>query len=414
VMTKSFMISKKSILEAWKRVKLAGGSGGIDGESLKEFEAKLKPNLYKIWNRMSSGCYLPPPIKAVEIPKKSGGVRVLGIPTVADRVAQMCVKMHLEPMLELVFHENSYGYRPRKSAHDAIEVTKKRCWKYKWVLEFDIKGMFDNIEHGLLMKALAHHCKDPWVLLYVKRWLCAPSLSQNGDEKSRIKGTPQGGVVSPLLANLFMHYAFDNWMQRNHPTLLFCRYADDGLIHFSSNQSALKFKSLLAKRLAECGLELHPEKTKVVYCGTSNSSSITSSRSFDFLGFTFRRRGARLPSGKLFTGFLPAISKSALKAVMAVVKKWRLHRKVDIEIEDISNIFKPQIQGWFNYYGRFYKSALSPLWRQINSYLVRWVQGKYKRFKKHKSQAAKWLGAVSRKQSKLFLHWNHGAYPSAE
>jgi RNA-directed DNA polymerase len=215
--TKPFTIPKRLVYDAWKAVKVNAGSAGVDKETIDDFEADLTNNLYRLWNRMSSGSYFPPPVKAVAIPKKNGGERILGVPTVADRVAQMVVKQVLEPNLEPIFLPDSYGYRPGKSALDAVAVTRKRCWQYDWVLEFDIKGLFDNIDHALLRKALEKHTDCEWVRLYIGRWLTAPLQRADGTLVERIKGTPQGGVVSPVLANLFLHYAFDAWMARTFP-----------------------------------------------------------------------------------------------------------------------------------------------------------------------------------------------------
>jgi len=262
--TKSYEISKHVVMEAFQKVKDNKGAAGIDDESLEAFEANLKNNLYKIWNRMSSGSYFPPPVKAVEIPKKSGGRRMLGVPSVADRVAQMVAKIYFEPKVEPYFHKDSYGYRPRKSAVDALKVTRQRCWDYDWVLEFDIKGLFDNIDHKLLMKAVRKHTDNPWVILYIKRWLTAPFQMFDGTVKERTKGTPQGGVISPILANLFLHYAFDRWMDKNHPGKPFARYADDGVAHCKSKTQAEELHISLRERFLACGLELNPEKNP--YC----------------------------------------------------------------------------------------------------------------------------------------------------
>ena len=250
---KSFEIPKRLVWEAYQRVKANQGAAGVDEQSLKEFEESLGDHLYRIWNRMSSGSYFPPPVKAVAIPKKSGGKRTLGIPTVSDRIAQATVKLVLEPQVEPYFHEDSYGYRPGKSAHQAIAVTRKRCWRHDWVLEFDIKGLFDNIDHGLLMKAVRRHTNCRWVLLCIERWLIAPMQKEDGTIISRDRGTPQGGVISPLLANLFLHYAFDQWMATNYPQVPFCRYADDALIHCRSHKQAIYLRKRLESRLKECG-----------------------------------------------------------------------------------------------------------------------------------------------------------------
>ena len=261
---KPFTIPKRLVYEAFEAVKANAGSAGVDNETIEDFETNLKDNLYRIWNRMSSGSYVPPPVKAVAIPKKTGGERILGVPTVADRVAQMVVKQVLEPNLEPIFLPNSYGYRPGKSALDAIAVTRERCWRYDWVLEFDIKGLFDNIDHTLLLRALEKHTACKWVRLYIGRWLTAPLQLSDGTLVERTKGTPQGGVVSPVLANLFLHYAFDAWMTRTFPGVPWCRYADDGLIHCETETQAHAILAALADRLAACGLAIHPDKTHIL------------------------------------------------------------------------------------------------------------------------------------------------------
>ncbi|NHM26742.1 group II intron reverse transcriptase/maturase [Desulfofundulus sp. TPOSR] len=411
--TKPYEISKHVVLEAFQRVKANKGAAGIDDESLEAFEANLKNNLYKIWNRMSSGSYFPPPVKAVEIPKKNGGKRILGVPTVADRVAQMVVKIYFEPTVEPHFHPDSCGYRPGKSAADALAVTRKRCWRYDWVLEFDIKGLFDNIDHELLMKAVRKHTDNPWVILYIQRWLKAPFQMPDGTIKERTKGTPQGGVISPVLANLFLHYAFDVWMARNHPDKPFARYADDAVAHCRSKKEAEKLCESLQKRLAECGLELHPEKTRIVYCKDDDRRGDYPETKFDFLGYTFRPRRSKNKHGKYFINFTPAVSNKAKKAMRQTIRGWRMHLKPDKTLEDLSRMFNPIIRGWVNYYGRFYKSELYSVLRHMNRALVRWVQRKYRKFARHKRRAEHWLGKIARRDPKLFVHWQMGIYPAA-
>jgi RNA-directed DNA polymerase len=288
--TKPFVIDKWLVYEAYKAVKANAGAAGVDQQSIEDFEMDLKGNLYKIWNRMSSGSYFPPPVRAVAIPKKSGGERILGIPTVADRVAQMVVKQVIEPMIEPSFLPDSYGYRPGKSALDAVGITRERCWRYNWVLEFDIKGLFDNIDHSLLQLALKKHVECEWAMLYIERWLKAPLQLADGTRVERTRGTPQGGVVSPVLANLFLHYTFDVCMKRTFPQLLWCRYADDGLVHCRSEQEAQAIKQALQARFEQCGLELHPTKTKIVYCKDGSRKGKYPNTKFDFLGYTFRPR----------------------------------------------------------------------------------------------------------------------------
>jgi RNA-directed DNA polymerase len=410
---KSFEISKHVVLEAWKRVKANKGAAGVDSELISDFEENLKDNLYKIWNRMSSGSYLPPPVKTVSIPKKTGGERILGIPTVSDRVAQMVAKIYFEPLVEPHFHEDSYGYRPGKSALQAVAVTRKRCWRYNWLLEFDIKGLFDNIEHDLLMKAVKHHTRNKWILLYIERWLKAPFQQKDGTQLERTKGTPQGGVISPVLANLFLHYVFDKWMERNYPQNPFCRYADDGITHCRTEAEAKLLLKSLDVRFKECGLELHPEKTKIVYCKDDDRRGKYSDISFDFLSYTFRPRRSKNRWGKFFVSFLPGVSNKAGKAMRQKAWKWKMHLRSDKSLEDLSRMFSPVIRGWINYYGKFYKSALYTTLQQLNRTLVRWAMRKFKKLKGHRRRAEYWLGNVARRQPQLFPHWQLGVKPTA-
>ena len=410
---KPFEISKQVVWKAWKQVKANKGAAGVDTETIADFERNLKDNLYKIWNRMSSGSYFPPPVRAVAIPKKTGGERLLGIPAVSDRIAQMVVKMYLEPLVEPKFHEDSYGYRPGKSAIQAIKVTRQRCWRYNWVLEFDIKGLFDNIDHDLLMKAVGHHTPPKWMLVYIERWLKAPFQKEDGTLVEREKGTPQGGVVSPVLSNLFLHYVFDKWMERNYPQNPFCRYADDAVAHCRNEAEVHRLQTALEIRFKECGLELHPQKTKIVYCKDDDRRGDYPNTSFDFLGFTFRPRGSRNRRGKQFINFTPAVSNKAGKAMRQTARRWKMHLRSDKTLEDLSRMFGPVIRGWINYYGSFYKSALYKTLRHLNRTLVRWAIRKYKRLRGHRRRAEYWLGRIARKQPQLFPHWQMGIKPMA-
>ncbi len=314
VEARPFCIAKREVWEAYKQVKANRGAAGVDGQSIEDFDRDLSKNLYRIWNRMSSGSYFPPAVRRVDIPKgDTGGTRPLGIPTVSDRIAQMVVKRHLEPILEPVFHRDSYGYRPGKSAHDALAKARRRCWASDWVLDLDIKSFFDEIDWELLMRAVRRHTECPWVLLYLQRWLQAPVRMPNGDLVDRERGTPQGAVVSPVLANLFLHYAFDCWMQREYPGILFERYADDAICHCASEAQALELHQALEKRFAECRLRLHPQKTRIVYCKDTNRPGGYPERSFDFLGYTFRPRVAIGRDQKPFVSFIPAVSDKAAK-----------------------------------------------------------------------------------------------------
>jgi RNA-directed DNA polymerase len=410
---KSFEISKKVVWEAWERVKANHGAAGVDEESIADFEKDLKDNLYRIWNRMSSGCYFPPAVRTVGIPKKQGGERRLGIPTVSDRVAQMVAKMYLEPVLEPDFHQDSYGYRPGKSAIQAVEVTRRRCWKYDWVLEFDIKGLFDNIDHDLLMRAVRKHTDCKWMLLYIERWLRAPFQGEEGIGAERTKGTPQGGVISPLLANLFLHYVFDKWMERNYPQVPFCRYADDGVVHCCTEEEALILKEVLESRFKECNLELHPEKTRIIYCKDDDRRGEHPHTRFDFLGFTYRPRKSKNRWGKSFINFTPAVSNEAGKAMRQETRRWKLHLRSDKSLEDLSRMLSPKVRGWINYYGSFYKSALYPTLRHLNRILVRWAMRKFNRLRHHLTKAVYWLGRIANRQPELFPHWQFGVKPTA-
>ena len=410
---KPFEISKTVVWEAWKRVKANHGAAGVDSESVADFEESLKDNLYKVWNRMSSGSYFPPPVRTVGIPKKDGGERLLGIPTVADRVAQMVAKIYLEPVLEPHFHKDSYGYRPAKSAIQAVEVTRRRCWKYDWVLEFDIKGLFDNIDHDLLMRAVRKHTECKWIPLYIERWLKAPFQKEDGTLVERRRGTPQGGVISPLLSNLFLHYVFDKWMERNCPQIPFCRYADDGVVHCRSEAEALWLKGVLEVRFRQCNLELHLEKTRIVYCKDDDRRGDYPRTSFGFLGFTFRPRRSKNRQGKYFINFSPAVSKNAGKVMRQEARRWKLHLRSDKSLEDLSRMFGPVIRGWINYYGSFYKSALYPTLRHLNRTLVRWAMRKFKRLRRHRRRAEYWLGRIAQRQPWLFPHWQMGVRPTA-
>ena len=411
-MTKPFVIPKRLVWDAFQRVKANGGSAGVDEESIEMFESKLKDNLYKLWNRMGSGSYFPPPVKAVRIPKKSGGTRILGVPTVADRVAQTVVKMVLEPLLEPVFDRNSYGYRPGRSALDAVALVRRRSWEYDWVVEFDIKGLFDNIDHELLLRAVRKHCSPPWVLLYVERWLKVPMVVE-GQQVARERGTPQGGVVSPLLANLFLHYALDVWLRRHLRSVRFCRYADDGVIHCRSEAQALLVLRKLGERLGQCGLELHPEKTRIVYCQDVNRKAAYPVVQFTFLGYTFRPRKAVDKVGRVYVNFSPAVSREAMTAMRQTVRGWHVQLKCDKELSDLADMFGPVLRGWSNYYGRFYASAMKPLWRSVNEYLVRWMQRKFKRLARGVIRAARALGRLAERAPRSFVHWEMGFIPAA-
>ncbi|MFE7394171.1 group II intron reverse transcriptase/maturase [Streptomyces sp. NPDC057582] len=405
--SKSYQISKHLVFEAYLRVKANRGAAGVDGESIEQFEANLKGNLYKLWNRMSSGCYFPPPVKMVEIDKPGGrGVRVLGVPTVADRIAQTVVAMVLEPLVEPVFHPDSYGYRPRRSALDAIAACRERCWKTDWVIDMDIRGFFDNLDHDLVLKAVGHHTDLRWVLLYVERWLKAPLQRPDGSLQARDRGSPQGSAVSPVLSNLFMHYAFDTWMAREYPGVRFERYCDDVVVHCRNEAQAHQVRRAIGGRLAVCGgLELHPDKTRIVYCKDRNRRGSAEHTSFTFLGYGFRVRRLRTKRGDFFFGFNPAVSDEAAKQIRVQIRRWRLHLRSDTTLEELAREINPVVRGWINYFGRFHPSALLSTLNRINDYLVRWLVRKYKRFKRKRARAREALSRHARRFPGLFAHW---------
>ena len=403
--SKPYGISKWVVWEAYKRVKANGGAAGVDGQEIEEFERDLKNNLYKLWNRMSSGSYFPQPVRRVEIPKDDGGKRPLGIPTVTDRVAQEVAKRYLEPKVEPRFHRDSYGYRPGKSAIEAVGVARRRCWRYNWVLDLDIKGFFDSIDHELLLRAVRKHTDRKWVVLYVERWLKAPMQMEDGTVVPRERGTPQGGVISPLLANLFLHYAFDLWMARNCSYIPFERYADDVICHCKTEAQAVWLRAALERRFKECGLELHPQKTKIVYCKDDDRRGNYPNEKFDFLGFTFQPRRSKNRWGKFFVNFSPGISSKAAKGIRATMRDWRLHLRSDKSLKDLARMFDAVLRGWINYYGSYYKSAMYPTLRHLDWILVRWAMRKYKRLKGHQRRAGQWLARIARREPWLFAHW---------
>lgn len=410
--TKPFNISKQAVKVALDRVKANRGTYGIDEQTIEEFEQNLKNNLYKIWNRMSSGTYFPKPVKAVAIPKKNGGTRTLGIPTVEDRVAQMVAKIYFESSVEKIFYEDSYGYRPNKSAVQAVGILRERCWRKDWVVDFDIKGLFDNIRHDYLIEMVKRHTDEQWIILYVERWLKTPFKMQDGTIVERTAGTPQGGVISTVLANLFMHYVFDDFMSKEFPNIGWIRYADDGALNCVSLKQAKYMIKVLDKRFKLFGLELNLDKTKIVYCKDDDRKGNYENISFDFLGYTFKPRGAKNKYGKYFTSFLPAMSDKAQKAVRKEVRSWKLQLKVDRKIEDIAKMFNSKIQGWINYYSHYYKSEVIYTLNYINKCLLKWVRKKYKK-RNSRRKAIRLLVEISRRNPKMFAHWKFGILPTA-
>jgi len=405
---KPLAITKDMVWKPYQLVKRNGKAAGVDGQSLDDFAKDLENNLYKLWNRMASGSYFPPPVRRVEIPKSGGGSRLLGIPRVADRVAQRVVKQVLEPQLEPIFDQDSYGYRPGKSAHQAVECCRKRCWKYDWPVDLDIKGFFDSIDHALLMLVLQVHTSEWWVLLYLRRWLEAPVELPDGMLQERTSGTPQGGVISPLLANLYLHYAFDAWMRRSFPHVPFERYADDVICHCLSRAEAQLLMEAMQERFASCGLTLHPEKTQVVYCKDSSRRGQFPQIQFTFLGYCFRPRMAKNRHGEIFTSFLPAVGPQALKRMRDKIRQIDLRRQTYLPLEEIASRLNPILRGWIQYYGRFYPTELrAKLFSYLNQELSAWLRQKHQRLLQKHRRSRELVARIAQQRPGLFVHW-HG------
>ena len=315
------------------------------------------------------------------------------------------VALRLEARTESIFHSDSYGYRPRKSAHDALRKCRERCWRKDWVLDLDIRKFFDSLDHDLVVKTVEANTADKWVLLYVKRWLKAPLQLPDGTLQERDKGIPQGSAVSPVLANLFLHYAFDMFLEREFAAVEFERYADDAVVHCVTERQARKVWEALTARLAELGLELHPGKTKVVYCKDSLRRGEHETVAFTFLGYAFRPRQVMGKNGKTFTSFTPAMSPEALTAKSQVARGWRMHMRTGASLGELAEAINPIVAGWINYYGLFGRGVLNQLLRRVNTYLTRWARRKYKRLRGYKRFRKWWTGLIDREPG-LFIHWS--------
>ena len=409
--TKSIPISRPMVWEAYKKVRSNKGSAGVDTISMQEFDANRSKHLYKLWNRMASGSYFPPPVKEVEISKNDGSIRKLGVPTISDRVGQMVIKMFIEPRLEEVFSPNSYGYRPGKNAHQALAKVRESCWKHDWIIDLDIKGFFDNIDHNKLMLAVEKHVSENWVRLYIKRWLEAPVFTVSGETiEKQGKGTPQGGVISPLLANLFLHYAFDKWLENTDKSVEFSRYADDVIIHCKSKVHAEQILQLVHQRMESVGLELHPQKTKIVYCRDHRRKGNYPQVKFDFLGYSFQPRTAfSKKTGKLFLGYDCAISISSRKRIADKLEDLVVNKLSFKSIVGVAQYLNPMIRGWVHYYGKFRMYELTKVFRLLSMRLVWWARKRYKRYKTSIRKAYKWLALVRKQYPTLFYHWNFSA-----
>ena len=409
VTAKGIPITRSMVWQAYKKVRKNKGSGGVDGKSLKSYSENLEDNLYKLWNRLTSGSYFPKAVKQVAIPKKDGSQRKLGIPTIDDRIAQQVIKDYLESRFEKEFHANSYGYRPLKSAHQALEQVRQNTWKRDWVIDMDIKGFFDEVSHELLMKALTKHVSEKWVLMYITRWLESPIETESKEKIYRKgKGTPQGGVISPLLANLFLHYVFDKWLEKTNPNLMFVRYADDIIVHCRTKQEAEQVLESIKYRMEECQLRLHDKKTKIVYCKKYKKRSASKTIKFDFLGFSFQPRPSTTKSGRMFLGYDCAISDSSKKKIISEIRSTNFQRWTNRSINQIAEFFNAKIRGWINYFGKFRKHKLNSIFRIFERRIIEWARRRYKRLGKSYIKASKWFYRFKRNNSKLFVHWERG------
>lgn len=410
---KQFKIPKRLVWEAYLKVRRNKGSAGVDGVTMKAFQEREGKFLYKLWNRMSSGSYFPQAVRLVEIPKGSGKgkTRPLGIPTITDRIAQQAVVMLLEPRVDPLFHEDSYGYRRGRSAHQALEQARRRCWKFDWVLDLDISRFFDTIDHKLLIKAVKLHVQESWVLLYIERWLKVPYQLGDGKQVARTAGVAQGSVIGPILANLYLHYTLDLWVKRKFSHVSFERYSDDCLYHFHTQEEAEFMQEQIRGRLAECGLTLNEEKTRIVYCKDDNRKGSHENEKFDFLGYTFRTRLSRNRYGRFFLNFSPAISNKSKTRVGREIRSWKLHQRTDKTLEELAKMFNARLRGFIMYYGKFCKSEMNPIFYRLNYRLGHWVSRKFKRFRRHKQRALLFLGRICSQNPSLFAHWSFGVRP---
>lgn len=407
--SKTVPITKDMVRKAYQKVKSNQGSAGIDKESLEQYQTNVSKNLYKLWNRLSSGSYFPQPVREVEIPKTNGGKRKLGIPTVSDRIAQEVIRSYLEPRLESQFHEHSYGYRPLKSAHQAVLQVQKNVRKYAWVIDMDIKSFFDEVDHELLMKALDKHVEEKWVKMYIKRWLECPSQATDGTlTHKQGKGTPQGGVISPLLANLYLHYVLDKWLKLKYPQLAFVRYADDVVLHCSSEEEARHLLDQIRVRLLECKLRLSETKTQLVYCKDYRRQERKDyGNKFCFLGFDFKPKvyKSKRAGEDIFLGYGCEMSQNAKSKVIKGWRKLDWHKQSTLSIQEIANRINPQMRGLIGYFGKINSIGLHKLVRALHLRLAKWILNKYKRFKGSYGRAFNWLRAIKQSYPDMFYHW---------
>jgi group II intron reverse transcriptase/maturase len=406
--TKSVPVTMKKVVDAYRKVRANKGGGGVDGLTLKAYETDISKQLYKVWNRLTSGSYFPPEVRMVQIPKSDGKLRDLGIPTVGDRVAQQVIKTYLEPRYERLFSKSSYGYRPDKNAHQAIGQCQQDCWKHDWVIDLDIKGFFDNIEHEWMLRMLEQEVSERWVLMYIERWLKAPMQKPDGTQKERTKGTPQGGVISPLLANIYLHYVIDIWLERKNKGVTFQRYADDIVIHCHSKEAAQALLLSIKERLMKFGLELSEEKTKVVYCKRGSSPDRKEEQQkFTFFGHDFKPKTAKNRStGKRFLGYVATIGQSAKTKMYQAFRSCNLHKRTDLSLKAIAEMINAKLRGWIGYYGKYGSNDLWYVFKMLNYRLLKWWKRKHKTGSIYK--AIEQIRKEQQSKPQLFVHWQAG------
>ena len=395
--TKSQPITRQMVWQAYQKVKSNKGSFGVDRMDWVALDRKLKSHLYKLWNRLSSGSYFPEPVREVSIKKKTGGMRKLGIPTLLDRIAQEVVKTHLERIVEPQFHHSSFGYRPKRNCHQAVEAATRNAFTHCWAIDLDIKSFFDTIDQELLMKAVEHYCKDRWVLLYVRRWLKVGVVQQDGCYVDRLTGTPQGGVISPLLANIFLDVTFDKWMERHHGGKPFERYADDIVVHCKTERQAKYLLQEIKQRFGRCKLQVHDGKTQIV--NIRGSSEKKYKKSFDFLGFTIQPHYTKVKGNAQKVLPRSIISRGSVRSVL---DKFKGIHKRRISLEALAREVNPVIRGVINYYCKFWSYHTHKLWYQLNERLKKWVKWEKRLYK---MASVRWLQQKYARRPDLFAHW---------
>ncbi|PVD49280.1 group II intron reverse transcriptase/maturase [Terrimonas sp.] len=405
--SKPVPITKDMVREAYRKVRSNKGSAGVDEVSLQTFDENVSKNLYRLWNRMASGSYFPMPVKEVIIPKSTGGERKLGIPGISDRIAQEVVKTYLEPRLEAVFLPQSYGYRPHRNAHQALEQVRENVRHYAWVIDMDIKSFFDEVNHELLMKAIDKHVPEKWVKMYIRRWLEAPVQTKDGLVFKKGQGTPQGGVISPLLANLFLHYVLDKWLAKTFPTVRFVRYADDVVVHCISEKQSHYVLEGIRLRLQECKLRLSEEKTKITYCQDYRRQGRKDyPKKFDFLGHTFKPMSKKSNRNNgVFLGYDCQMSMKSRTRIISEWKQMNFQRESTWTMQDLATLVNAKTRGIINYFGKVKTFSPGKLFRHLDYRIAKWVKNKFKRLHSYQ-KAYDWLRNIKSGYPNIFVHWS--------